>query len=675
VARRAGFNVTLVANIPAHDPKAGQPQGPAAGRLALVGKPLMALTQDARLLATLKRVSEPAHEVHAAGSEIDLSGALLAFHAGVAVLDCAALATPVAQLAARLHVQFPELVLIVAGGIDDQGALGAQITDGSVHRFLHKPVSEQRVRLFVEAAWRRHEEVNALPHMSATRAPRPGVRAARWWVIPLVLAALAAPVAWFVRQNAAAPAESSAAPVHPAAPTAAADHELESLLARADAALAAGALTAPPGVNAADLYREARRRNARDPRAANGLEQVIDRLLTAADAQLQANHLDEAQQLADAARAVSPPHPRVAFLEAQIGAQRERAVLGRAQRAAASGNVAGALAVLDDATREHRSPLAAEARQELAQKQVDTRVADYLARSRDAMSRNQLIAPVEDNARFYLESARALAPTDPVVRQAAEDLSTRLVIEGRQALAAKNPDAAESWAAAAADCGAASADVAGLRDGAQQLRGTARADSFARLALSFNERLVAGKLVEPAADSAKAYLSQLLQADPGNPAAQQARTAFNARVMDEERAALQAQDYPTARRWLGEARATGADVAALGSADAALTAAEQQAQQAGSVVAESSLTRTRYVPPEFPRSAREKSINGWVDVQFLVRTDGTVGDASIVGAQPVGIFEQSALDAVRRWRYRPVVQGGQPVSQHTHVRVRFAMQP
>ncbi|HYM28607.1 MAG TPA: energy transducer TonB, partial [Steroidobacteraceae bacterium] len=148
-----------------------------------------------------------------------------------------------------------------------------------------------------------------------------------------------------------------------------------------------------------------------------------------------------------------------------------------------------------------------------------------------------------------------------------------------------------------------------------------------------------------------------------------------ARVMDEERAALQAQDYPTARRWLGEARAPRADLAALASADAALTAAEQQAQQAGSVVAESSLTRTRYVAPEFPRTAREKNIDGWVDVQFVVRTDGTVGDASIVGAQPVGIFEQPALEAVRRWRYRPVVQGGQPVTQRTHVRVRFAMRP
>ena len=41
-------------------------------------------------------------------------------------------------------------------------------------------------------------------------------------------------------------------------------------------------------------------------------------------------------------------------------------------------------------------------------------------------------------------------------------------------------------------------------------------------------------------------------------------------------------------------------------------------------------------------------------MQFMVRTDGTLGDVSVVGAQPVGVFEQSALDAVRHWRYQPV---------------------
>lgn len=668
--------MTLVANIPAHDPKGASPPGVPAARFAVTGKPLLALTQDARLLATLKKVADPAHEVHAAGSEVDLSSALMAHHAGVAVIDCAAVASPIEQLTARLQSQFPEMVLIVAGGIDEQGQLAAQITDGTVHRFLHKPVSEQRVRLFVEAAWRRHEEAHALPRMTATRPPQPGARTTTWWLPALGVVALgAAAVVWFSQQSPVTPAPAPAA-ARSSTPAVGGDPELEALLKRADSALAAGALVAPSGESAADLYREALHRNARDPRAANGLEQVIGRLLADAEAQLQAGHLDEAQRLAEAARAISPAHPRVSFLVAQIAAQRERAVLGKAQRAAASGNVAGALATLDDAARTGaHSTVASEARNELVQQQLDTRVADFLARGREAMGRGALLAPAQDNAHFYIESARAIAPADPAVQQATHELATRLVGEGRQALTAKNPDQVEGWAAAAADAGADATDVASLRDGAQQLRGQARADGFAKLALTFNERLTAGRLLDPPADSAKFYLAQLTQADPGNPATQQARIAYSARLFDEERKALQGQDYPAAHRWLEEARASGADTAALTAAGTTLGAAEQQAQQALTIVAESSLTRTRYIAPDFPRAAREKGITGWVDVQFVVRTDGSVGDANIVGAAPVGVFEQAALDAVRRWRYRPAMQAGQVVSQRTRVRVRFAMQP
>jgi len=61
-------------------------------------------------------------------------------------------------------------------------------------------------------------------------------------------------------------------------------------------------------------------------------------------------------------------------------------------------------------------------------------------------------------------------------------------------------------------------------------------------------------------------------------------------------------------------------------------------------------------------------------VQFTVKSDGTTTDVSIVGAQPVGVFEQSAMEAVQKWHYRPVVRNGQTVDQLARVRVRFALQ-
>ena len=81
--------VTVVApKIPARDLRAATPLGVAALRLGLAPSPLIALTRDSQLVAILKGVSDPSHEVLPVGSEVDLSGPLLTHQGGVAVIDC-----------------------------------------------------------------------------------------------------------------------------------------------------------------------------------------------------------------------------------------------------------------------------------------------------------------------------------------------------------------------------------------------------------------------------------------------------------------------------------------------------------------------------------------------------------------------------------------------------------
>jgi TonB family protein len=416
-------------------------------------------------------------------------------------------------------------------------------------------------------------------------------------------------------------------------------------------------------------------RNAKDPRAGNGLEKVIDRLLSGAEAQLLAEHLDEAQKLTEQARQIKPDHVRVAFLMAQIGKERERAVLAQARKAASSGNIEQALTVLDGAARDgHRSTLVSEARQELERKKSDERVRDYVSRANDRMRRGLLLEPTQDNARFFIESARALAPNDSEVRQTQRQFLDRLATEARKALAAGNADQGERWIQAAADAGADRDDITALTREEQRVRTAANADALARLALLFNQRLTQGKLLDPASDNAKFYLTQLVQADSTHPSTQLAHQAFAARSLEEAKNAVRRQDYVGAQRWLTEAHDSGADQTSINAVNSDIRTAQDATKRATEFVTASSLELTHYVPPDFPSVARQRAISGWVDVQFVVRTDGSVTDIAVIGAEPVGLFEQAATDAVHKWRYRPVTRDGQPVNQRARLRVRFALQ-
>lgn len=562
----------MVSGSPLHDFQGISSPG-LTGPAAFAREGLVVLTRDGALIETLA-ILGPEHDVRIVASEADLAAHLLAEFTGVALLDVDALATPIERIAERLREQFPDLVLIVAGTVEDQNALAAQITSGTIYRFLHKPVSDQRVRHFVDAAWRRHSEEHAL---GATTHAGPATYSGDGKAPNLVIlgsgaAAAALLVAgWFLWHKPATPPARISAP-EPIATPVSHDAGLEDLLSRAAQAMANGALVSPPNANAADLYRRAQQRAPRDSRAANGLEKVIDRLLSNAEAELLAQHLDQAQKLTDAARAIKPDHVRVAFLLAQIAKERERAVLAQARAAAAGGNIEQALAVLDGAGQ--RTTLVSQARQQLQQKQLEERVRDFLNRASDSLLRGDIIEPPQNNARFFIESARALAPNSKDVEEAHQQFLDRVLNEGRKAVAAGNADLAEHWAQLASDAGADPSDAILLQQGVARVRGAAKADEIAHLTLLFNERLSQGKVADPATDSAKSYLALLVQADPSHPSTQLARRNYAARALDEAKNAVQHQDFGTAQRWVAEATDAGADAAAVTAINADMKAAQ-----------------------------------------------------------------------------------------------------
>ena len=65
--------------------------------------------------------------------------------------------------------------------------------------------------------------------------------------------------------------------------------------------------------------------------------------------------------------------------------------------------------------------------------------------------------------------------------------------------------------------------------------------------------------------------------------------------------------------------------------------------------------------PIYPAQAKASGVQGYVVVEYRVSEVGLVLDPVVVDSQPPGVFDASALAAVRSWRYRPAVRDREDV--------------
>jgi periplasmic protein TonB len=78
------------------------------------------------------------------------------------------------------------------------------------------------------------------------------------------------------------------------------------------------------------------------------------------------------------------------------------------------------------------------------------------------------------------------------------------------------------------------------------------------------------------------------------------------------------------------------------------------------------------VEPIYPPLARQIHREGQVELHAIIATDGTIQSLQVVSGDT--LFLQSAVDAVRQWRYRPTVLNGQPVEIDTYITVIYTLQ-
>lgn len=111
-------------------------------------------------------------------------------------------------------------------------------------------------------------------------------------------------------------------------------------------------------------------------------------------------------------------------------------------------------------------------------------------------------------------------------------------------------------------------------------------------------------------------------------------------------------------------------VAAMAVAAASADQTQQTSSNGQDVVSASTLKRTHAIPPKWPESA--VGVEGWVLLGFTLLPNGTVTDVEVKEAHPAGIFEDSAVEALRQWTFEPVQRDGKKIAQRAEIRMKYA---
>ena len=510
---------------------------------------LVVFTNDPVFMQTLREAVGGSRRLWHVPSADKVSDLLLAGQVGILVLDVQSHADAAGSFVAQIKDQFPDLVVVVAGNREAETSLAKLISDGTVYRFIHKPMSPGRARLFADAAVRKFEGRRKI-----ARPPPPPARAAGRGAgrrVAVVLALGAAVVAGWTLMRMRGHDKSPAPAVPPAQ-----------------------AVSAP-------AMREAAPAIPADPR---------ERLLARAENALLGNRLEEAATAIDAARAAGVESGRISFLTAQLAALRGQQTRASAvARTKGDARTAGTAGVAGEVAAGAGSGAAA------GVGSGAERLKQWLRLAAQRIEAGHLINPEGDNARLYVGEAMAMDPGGNATHAAKETLAKALLAQ-------------------------------------------------------FHEAVDRGDL---------ALAGSLLDAAGGIAAAE---------TVDDARRQLS-----TARLQADASSAgTGSASSDSGAAGAAVMAAGEQ-PAAASIVDAGALTLVRNTKPVYPTNAETGKIEGWVELEFTVTERGEVRDITVRAANPPGVFDRAAVGALSHWRYRPVLQGGQPVAQRARIRLRFTL--
>ena len=651
---------------------------------------VLVLTTDAEFLETIRSSSRSMHNVHSATTLPEADDIIRKHKVGVAVVDAAIVRDKIEQLTQYLRREAPRLVSIVAGRRDDGEMLMGLVNRGKVYRFLLKPVSSGRARLAVEASVKHHLEAPDAAFISRddTTEPPPAATESTSQVADVPQAAASEPVVATPANNAVVgePGEETRGPKAPDNSTATeslsktgayhmtklADAESRSagsirrfgkmpVIGAAAAVLAAVAI----GV----FFLSGQSEENVDPPTVTEVDveftrPAVEPLLNIAETALLDARLQDADAALQRVTALDPTNARLPFLSAQLAQAQLRVSLDEARAAIREGRFEDAsdalsavqsLAVVSGGT--EFETLTAELESARSEQQTD----EVLALANASLESGALLSPPNSNARYYYELVLSNDPENAAAQQGLNIIADRIVLQARAEIDNGNFDSAQKLLYKARDLDSKNSDLISTGKALRAARESAAAKRAAAKRAAADR--AAAKLA--AADRAAAKLAAAERAADN---VTEPNEDNDGSLAASKTAAVQAGDS-------GQPAVDAAPDSIVANATEPVSApAADEIPPLGVVpAAVSSLVRTKYVAPKYPRNALRRNLSGWVDVEFTVSTDGTVKDIGVRASEPGDVFAESATRAVERWEFEPVVSDGAVVEKRAAIRMAFSL--
>jgi len=621
----------------------------------------------------------------------------------------------------RAHGHAPHAVILVFATAEAEKQVGAAVKGSNVFAVLPIPIDKRKTGAVLEAALTDSvaKRSQARPAASSGVSVEPFQPQAEpatavsddgsgsknklvvYGGVGFVVIAAAAGVFWFMSQgkhqvptstDATAKKTATAAPTGTAAqqPVAADDATLapkpvvetsivkgkvDDLLEKARSAMRERRYTEPTGDNALLYYRSASAADPTNGEALDGLQRVAAVLASRFEESIAASKFDEAALSLANLKAAAPKDARIPSLDLKL-------MTGQINKALAEGNIDRAAALVRQAQQSMSisTDQLNKWRAEVTRRQEDAKLQRLAGLISDRIRDGKLIEPSDDSAKLYMQQLHEAAPSNATTVRAASNLNSAYLRKAREALMARNQADADHWLAEAKAGGVNATELQNFQRDALAARQKATAAEAERLSQLARERLRDGKLSDPAQDSAAYYLSQLQTTDASNASIAQITRDLTAKVLERARAAAkdgnkaaQVDADLTLAKHLGADATAVAAIQQIQSTPRSTSSASTRAAapQVNVALLAQQLKRTRSAPPDYPTAALNRKMGGVVTVEFTVDTNGDPRDVHVVEANPPGVFEKSALTAVKKWHYEPLSVNGAPVEIPVRTSIRF----